>query len=200
GLDPHHTPWIGVHPVAGAPGVQQVLVGGGALLRLAAALEDRPGPLVLHAAAPSQVRSVRSQRSMCSSGTCSSCLWASIGSPGPKLTAGTPRPLNRATSVQPNFGFTSPPTASTNAFAAGTSSPGRAPGAESVSVTSYPSKKSRTNAAASSSLRSGANRKFTSTTHSSGSTLPATPPRMKTAFSPSWYSSPSMTGRRASYS
>ena len=25
---------------------------------------------------------------MCSIGTCSSCLWASIGSPGPKLTAG----------------------------------------------------------------------------------------------------------------
>ena len=43
---------------------------------------------------------------MCSIGTCSSCLWASIGSPGPKLTAGMPSAVNRATSVQPNFGLT----------------------------------------------------------------------------------------------
>ena len=67
-------------------------------------------------------------------GTYSSCLWASIGSPGPKFTAGMPRAVNRATSVQPNFGFTSPPTASMNAFAAGRSSPGSAPGALSVSA------------------------------------------------------------------
>ena len=127
------------------------------LVDLVAALEDRA--LALRPSSrSSQPGSWRSQRSMCSTGTCSSCLWASIGSPGPKLTAGTPRPLKRATSVQPNFGFTSPPTASTNALAAGTSSPGSAPGAVSVSVTSYPSKNSRTNASASASERSGAKR------------------------------------------
>ena len=48
-----------------------------------------------------------------------------------------------------------------------------------MSVTSNPSKYSRTNASASASLRSGAKRKLTSTTHSSGSTLVATPPRMR---------------------
>ena len=103
-------------------------------------------------------RSWRSQRSMCSTGTCSSCLWASIGSPGPKLTAGIPRLVKRATSVQPNLGLTSRPTASMKALAAGRSSPGSAPGALSVTVTSYPSKKSRTKSCAASSLRSGAKR------------------------------------------
>ena len=62
-------------------------------------------------------------------------LAASIA-PGPKFTAGTPRPVKRETSVHPNFGFTSPPTASTNAAAAGTDSPGSAPGAMSVTSTS----------------------------------------------------------------
>ncbi len=53
-----------------------------------------------------------------------------------------------------------------------------APGEQSVTVTSKPRKYSRTNRSASASVRSGAKRKLTSTTHSSGSTLPATPPRM----------------------
>ena len=45
---------------------------------------------------------------------------------------------------------------------------------------------------ASASVRSGANRKLTSISHRSGITLPATPPRMRTALSPSRYSQPSM--------
>ena len=35
--------------------------------------------------------------------------------------------------------------------------------------------------------------------HESGTTFPATPPLTATAFSPSWYSSPSTTGLRASH-
>jgi hypothetical protein len=37
---------------------------------------------------------------------------------------------------------------------------------------------------------------LTVTTHESGTTLPATPPLIATAFRPSWYSSPSTTGVR----
>src|SRR4029079_1404633 len=135
---------VQVYPVGGAARVEQSLVGG-ALVDLVP--PHRDGALVLlsfdQVPAPSQSLSWRSQRSMCSRGTYSSCLCASIGSPGPKFTAGTPRALNRGTSVQPNFGFTVPPTASTNSFADGRSRPGRAPGALSVTCTSYPSKKVR---------------------------------------------------------
>ena len=55
---------------------------------------------------PSARRAASPRRTtICAIGTCSSCLWANIGSPGPKLTAGMPSAVNRATSVQPNFGF-----------------------------------------------------------------------------------------------
>ena len=47
-----------------------------------------------------------------------------------------------------------------------------------------------------STLRSGANRKLTVTTHSSGTTLPATPPMIRTACRPSRYSQPSISTRR----
>ena len=40
---------------------------------------------------------------------------------------------------------------------------------------------------------------MTVTTHSSGTTFPATPPPIATAFSPSWYRSPSTSGCRGSY-
>ena len=43
--------------------------------------------------------------------TRSSSAWAFSGSPGPKFTAGMPRALKRATSVQPYFGRAAPPTA-----------------------------------------------------------------------------------------
>ena len=94
GLDPQHPPRVGVHPVGGPARVEQPLVGGAAV-DLVAAL-DRPGPSDFGSACPSHASATsaaagRSQRSMCSTGTCSSCLWASIGSPGPKLTAGMPR-------------------------------------------------------------------------------------------------------------
>ena len=46
--------------------------------------------------------------------------------------------------------------------------------------------------------RAQAFRGFTETVHASGSTLPATPPETNTALRPSWYSSPSITGRRGS--
>ena len=46
------------------------------------------------------------------------------GRPGRSSPPGRPAPLNRATSVQPNFGLAVPPTASTNAAAAGTRQPG----------------------------------------------------------------------------
>ena len=36
--------------------------------------------------------------------TCSPGVWASSGSPGPKLAAGTPRSQKKATSVQPDLG------------------------------------------------------------------------------------------------
>ena len=109
-----------------AAGVEQPLVGG-APVDLVAALDDRALELGLHDAPPpvSQARSCASQRVDLLDGTCSSCLWASIGSPGPKLTAGTPSPLKRATSVQPNLGLTSPPTASTNASPRARSRPGQ---------------------------------------------------------------------------
>ena len=94
------------------------------------------GRWVMRALPVSQARSLSSHETICAIGTCSSCLWANIGSPGPKFTAGMPSAVNRATSVQPNFGFGSPPTAATNAAAAGTESPGSAPGAESVSSSS----------------------------------------------------------------
>ena len=42
-------------------------------------------------------------------------MWARFGSPGPKLTAGTPSAENRATSVQPSLASTGRPSASTNA-------------------------------------------------------------------------------------
>ena len=51
---------------------------------------------------------------------------------------------NRATSVQPSLAETGTASASTNALAAGRCSPGRAPSAESVTCTSYPSNSSRT--------------------------------------------------------
>ena len=104
--------------------VEEPLVGGAALVDLAATLDLAAHHPVVAAvvgllAHDSHSLRIRSQRSMCSVGTCSSCLWANIGSPGPKLTAGTPSLVNWATSVQPNFGSTSPPTTSTNSFAAG---------------------------------------------------------------------------------
>jgi hypothetical protein len=40
---------------------------------------------------------------------------------------------------------------------------------------------------------------LTVTTHESGTTFPATPPLIATAFSPSWYFSPSTTGCRGSH-
>ena len=64
--------------------------------------------------------------------------------------------------------------------------PGRAPPATSVTVTSQPSNTSRTCSPACSGVRSGANRKLTLTTHSSGITFPAIPPLIATAFRPSW--------------
>ena len=111
GLDPQHAPRVGVHPVGRAARVEQPLVGGAAVSHLAAALDDRAlhpvgraGSVASVAHASHSLR-MRSQRSMCSVGTCSSCLCANIGSPGPKLTAGMPSLVNWATSVHPNFGF-----------------------------------------------------------------------------------------------
>ena len=140
GLDPEHPPRVGVHPVRRAARVQQPLVGGGPVDLVAAhqlgaaslraggscrrGLITRPGP-ARRAGAARTPRSGRSARARPAGGR-------AIGSPGPKLTAGTPSAEKRATSVQPNFGLTRPPTASTNARAAGTSRPGRAPGAVSV--------------------------------------------------------------------
>jgi hypothetical protein len=75
--------------------------------------------------------------------------------------AGIPKAANRATSVHPSFARAGRPTASMNAFAAGSASPGRAPPALSVTVKEAPSaiasaKTSRTCASAASSSRSGA--------------------------------------------
>src|SRR5690606_267561 len=147
--DLHDPPDVGVGPAAVPAVVQQALVGGRRQRGVG------PGEVPAHA---SHLRSRSSVSSMSAYGTRSSCLCANSGSPGPKLTAGTPSALNRETSVQPNLGLTSPPTASTNAAAAGTDRPGSAPGATSVTVTSKPAKTSRTWASASAGVRSGANR------------------------------------------
>src|SRR4051795_1795470 len=61
--------------------------------------------------------------------TYSSRVCATLGSPGPKLTAGTPSWVNRATSVQPSLATGSPPTVRTKSAVAGSLSIGRAPGA-----------------------------------------------------------------------
>ena len=66
--------------------------------------------------------------------------------------------------------------AAMNSAAAGAARPGRAPAATSSTVTSNSGNSSTRVVAASSGLRSGANRKLTRTVHSSGMTLPATPP------------------------
>ena len=57
---------------------------------------------------------------------------------------------------------------------------------------------SRTDASASSTVRSGANRWLISTEASSGTTLAATPPPTSTTWSCSTYSHPSSTGARLS--
>ena len=144
--------------------VEQPLVGGAR--RRPGRGASAPGPLNFsvhldcsRVGLPSQARSCCSQRSMCSTGTCSSCLWASIGSPGPKLTAG------HAERGEP--GDVGPAELRVDLAADRLDErlrrrdgprPGSAPGAESVTVTSYPSKNSRTNATASASSRSGAKR------------------------------------------
>ena len=51
-LDAHDPPGVGVHPLGGARGVQQPLVGG-AGLHLAPPPQHRPEPLLLGPAAPS---------------------------------------------------------------------------------------------------------------------------------------------------
>ena len=95
------------------------------------------------------------------------------------------------------------PAAARNSRAAGAPSPGSAPAARSVTATSKPSNTSRTCRSAAAASRSGANRKLTVTTHSSGTTLPATPPAIRTACRPSRYRQPSIStspgavGRRA---
>ena len=98
-----------------------------------------------------------------------------------------PRAENRDTSVHPYLARTTPPAAATNPRAAADPRPGSAPGDMSVSTTSAsrPASTARTCASACAALRSGAKRKFTSTSHTSGTTLPATPPVIFTAFSPS---------------
>ena len=85
-LDPQHPPRVGVHPVAGAAGVEQPLVGGAGLdlrraaSRVAAAelLGTWPSSDAGHEPASSQARSCRSTVVICSSGTNSSCLCASM--------------------------------------------------------------------------------------------------------------------------
>lgn len=107
-----------------------------------------------------------------------------------------PSAAKRETSVQPYFALGTAPVAATNSAAAGADRPGSAPGERSVTTSGNPSNTSRTCATACSADRSGANRKFTVTTHSSGTTLPATPPPIRTACSPSRYSQPSMSTHR----
>jgi hypothetical protein len=69
-----------------------------------------------------------------------------------------PSSANLATSVQPSLARGVPPTAATNAAAAGNDSPGRAPPATSSSDTSHAENSDLTYASASAPLLSGANR------------------------------------------
>src|SRR5262249_853171 len=105
-LDAEYAPRVGVHPVARPPRVQQSLVGR-ALVDPVATDQDGALRLVPHhggqpampaspLGAVSHARSTDSQRPTCSTGTNSSCLCASIGSPGPKFTAGMPSAEKRA--------------------------------------------------------------------------------------------------------
>ena len=109
-LDPQDAPRVGVHPVGRAAGVEQPLVGGACRSctwprrSTTGPPRGRLMPVAASGALPASSLRMRSQRSMCSVGTCSSCLCANIGSPGPKLTAGMPSLVNCATSVHPNFG------------------------------------------------------------------------------------------------
>lgn len=69
-----------------------------------------------------------------------------------------PSSANLATSVQPSLGRGVPPTAATNAAAAGADSPGRAPPATSSTDTSHAENSDLRYDSASSAERSGANR------------------------------------------
>ena len=72
---------------------------------IALAFDRRGGHPGRPQAAPvSQAQSARSRERTWSVATRSSSAWAFSGSPGPKLTAGMPSALKRATSVQPYFG------------------------------------------------------------------------------------------------
>ncbi len=129
--------------------------------------------------------------------TRSSAAWATLGSPGPKLVAGTPRAAKRATSVQPSLARGGPPLASTSDFSRGWPRPGGA--ATAKSTTSNPSTSptiSRNEASASSGDRSGAKRWLRTTVARSGTTLPATPPSMPTADSASRNTHPSISTLR----
>ncbi len=136
--------------------------------------------------------------------TCSPGVWESSGSPGPKFAAGTPRSAKKATSVQPTLARGGTPEAATRAASTGSPSDGGAPAAASTSSQWSPGSRwgassSRTVDSAWATVRSGANRWFTTTVARSGTTLPATPPSTETTWSCSAYSHPSMTGRRPSY-
>src|SRR5690606_871869 len=148
-LDPQDPPRVRVHPVRAGVAVQQLLVGGPVRdLRTAqgdGALDAAARP---HAARPvvlgsRKVRRARVAATTSAAGTCSSARWANSGSPGPKLTAGMPSALKRATSVHPSLGATAPPTACAISAAIGRSRPGRAPSDRSTTRRSWPGNRPR---------------------------------------------------------
>ena len=155
-LDPQHAPRVGVHPVGRAARVEQPLVGGGPVDLRRARMHRRPLSFSAssgrsgHASASllvSQVRSCRSQRTICVE------RHELVLLVGEQRVARAEVHRRDAEGAEPgDVGPAelrvrpSPPTASTNAAAAGTDSPGSAPGAESVTSISKPSKTSRTSA------------------------------------------------------
>ena len=79
-----------------------------------------------------RVASTSRVRSSCARVTCSSGWWASSGSPGPKLAAGTPCSQKEATSVQPTLARGSVSVAATSAASSGWPNEGGAPSAAST--------------------------------------------------------------------
>ena len=111
-----------------------------------------------------------------------------------------PCAAKRATSVQPSFGRTARSNVPTSSATSGSERFGAAAGdALTISTSSAPSSSASSRLRASSIEQAGANRRFTTISQSSGTTLLAIPPSIRTTCSDSRYSSPSTSTVGASY-
>ena len=168
---------------------------------------DRPRPGVSRSGRRAGLRGCPGCARGAPRSTRSSGWWASSGSPGPKLAAGTPWAQNVATSVQPTLARGGRPVPATRAASSGWSSDGGAPSASSIDLATRRRARPRATGRrappghrrAAAPSRSGAKRWLTVSVARSGTTLPATPPSTATACSCSTYPQPSSDGRRPSH-